>query len=246
MHGRPTHRLLVLPLLVAVVAACSGTASGPGGGSSPSPAPASIETPETAVDVIRAFTPLFDGLGPLNPDMIGQGSFWESAPVDAGSPPKAWKVTFTVGWGDCQAGCIDRHTWMWQVSRDGTTLFLEEAGTPLTPEMLAGLAASSTAQGVGGAVSAGPVCPVERPGDPSCAPRMVDGAALLIQGKDGTEVARFTTDGSGLFRIPLDAGDYMLAPQPVEGLMGTAAPMPFTVGQGAETWLDVPYDTGIR
>ena len=41
-------------------------------------------------------------------------------------------------------------------------------------------------------------------------------------------------------------GDYTLEPQPVEGLMGTAQPMPFTVADGAVTWLDVAYDTGIR
>ena len=32
----------------------------------------------------------------------------------------------------------------------------------------------------------------------------------------------------------------------MEGLMGTAQPMPFTVTDGVVTWLDVPYDTGIR
>ncbi len=87
---------------------------------------------------------------------------------------------------------------------------------------------------------------MERPGDTSCAPRGVGGAVLVVQGEGGSEVARFTTDGSGLFRIPLAPGAYTLVPQAVEGLMGTAAPIPFTVQQGAETWLDVSYDTGIR
>ncbi len=67
-----------------------------------------------------------------------------------------------------------------------------------------------------------------------------------MTGAGGAEVARFTTDATGLFRLGLLPGDYTLVPQPVEGLMGTAAPMPFTVTDGDETFLDVGYDTGIR
>ncbi len=75
---------------------------------------------------------------------------------------------------------------------------------------------------------------------------MVSGAALLVRSADGTEVASFTTDGSGLFRIALPPGDYTLEAGPVEGYMSAPGPAPFTVTGGAETWLDVPYDTGIR
>ena len=75
---------------------------------------------------------------------------------------------------------------------------------------------------------------------------MVAGAVLLVRDGSGQEVASHTTDGSGLFRFSLAAGDYTLEPQPVEGLMGTAQSMPFTVADGVVTWLDVAYDTGIR
>jgi len=75
---------------------------------------------------------------------------------------------------------------------------------------------------------------------------MVAGAVLLVRDGGSKEVARVTADASGLFRLSLPAGDYTLEPQPVEGLMGTAQPMPFTVADGTVTWLDVAYDTGIR
>jgi hypothetical protein len=75
---------------------------------------------------------------------------------------------------------------------------------------------------------------------------MVAGAVLVFRDGSGKEVASYTTDGSGLFRLGLPAGEYTLEPQPVEGLMGTAQPMPFTVADGVVTWLDVAYDTGIR
>lgn len=42
----------------------------------------------------------------------------------------AGTYTFSKGWGDCSAGCINRHTWTFRVSGDSVTL-VEEGGTPL-------------------------------------------------------------------------------------------------------------------
>jgi len=155
-------------------------------------------------------------------------------------------LTFTVGWGDCQAGCIDTHAWTYAVGKDGIPKFVSEIGSVLTDAVIAGLTGASKATGVAGRVGAGPTCPVERPGDPSCAPRMVAGSVLVVQDGAGKDVATFTTNASGLFRMALAPGDYTLVPGPVEGLMGQAKPEPFTVSQGAEVFLPVAYDTGIR
>jgi hypothetical protein len=47
--------------------------------------------------------------------------------------------------------------------------------------------------------------------------------------------------------VSLAAGSYVLVPQPVEGLMRTAQPIPFVVEDGkAQPPLEVAYDTGIR
>ena len=75
---------------------------------------------------------------------------------------------------------------------------------------------------------------------------MVAGATLVVADGGGTEVARFTTDGSGLFRVALQPGEYTVQASPVEGLMGTPGPATAEVQGGAETWLDLDYDTGIR
>jgi hypothetical protein len=73
----------------------------------------------------------------------------------------------------------------------------------------------------------------------------VAGATLSVRAGD-TVVATFSTDMSGLYRMALPVGDYVLEAAPVEGLMGTPAPMPFTVAGTQLTPLDVAYDSGIR
>jgi hypothetical protein len=109
-------------------------------------------------------------------------------------------------------------------------------------------ASPAVSPGVSGRVTAGPTCPVERfPPDPACAPRAVAGAVLVVTDDSGREVARATSDANGDFAIALSPGGYVLTPQPVAGIMGTAAPQPFTIASaGSSVTLDVEYDTGIR
>src|SRR4051794_1177073 len=74
--------------------------------------------------------------------------------------------------------------------------------------------------GIGGSVTAGPTCPVEKvPADPSCAPRHVGAAGLVVRNVSGVEVAHTTTGSDGTFFVALPPGSYVVAPQPVEGLM---------------------------
>lgn len=105
---------------------------------------------------------------------------------------------------------------------------------------------SAPGSGVAGRVTAGPTCPVEVPGDPACVPRVVAGAVLVVRDAAGNEAGRTASDGVGAYRLTLPPGAYVLEPQPVEGLLGTPAALPFTVSEGGETQLDVEYDTGIR
>jgi hypothetical protein len=100
---------------------------------------------------------------------------------------------------------------------------------------------------VTGQVHAGPTCPVSQPGDSACADRSVSGAVLVVTTSAGAEVARATSAADGTFSLSIAPGDYILVPQPVSGLMGTAQPIPFHVAGGsAPAPLDVSYDTGIR
>jgi len=109
--------------------------------------------------------------------------------------------------------------------------------------------AASAATSVHGKATAGPTCPVE-PASPiagQCAPRVVAGAVLVITDAGKHEVTRVTTAADGTFTVVLPTGSYTLTPQPVEGLMGIAAPINFTVpATGTPADLVIGYDTGIR
>jgi hypothetical protein len=105
---------------------------------------------------------------------------------------------------------------------------------------------AGTRHEVSGYAHAGPVCPVEQtPPDPACADRPVEGAVILALDESGATVASATTAVDGTFTLSLPPGTYRLVPQPVEGLMGTAAEQEVIVS-GPVAGIDFSYDTGIR
>ncbi len=112
-----------------------------------------------------------------------------------------------------------------------------------------GSAAPSAPPGTGLAITAaaGPTCPVERiPPDPACAPRPVAGATILVVDGRGNTVATVLTDAEGTAVASVPAGDYVVRPQPVVGLMGTAQAQDVTILDGSLTPVTLAYDTGIR
>lgn len=192
-----------------------------------------VTTPEDAAQRVLAEDARFHDLVRRDPNLIGQGSWW-----DVTETAQGYEVTVQIGWGDCEAGCIDRHTWVYAVGRAGTVRLVSEQGEPLP---------SASEGNVSGKVVAGPTCPVEKsPPDPQCAPRPVAGASLLIQDLAGHTVATAVADAGGAFALTLRPGDYVLVAQPVDGLMGTAPPLSFSVVAGSPLQLTVEYDTGIR
>ena len=99
--------------------------------------------------------------------------------------------------------------------------------------------------GIAGRALAGPICPVELPGDPACAPRAVAGALVIVRGVDGAEVATAQTADDGSFKVSVPPGRYTLEGAPVEGLMGNPTAVEIEVGDGVTTVV-LRYDTGIR
>jgi hypothetical protein len=109
--------------------------------------------------------------------------------------------------------------------------------------------AGETGVPIGGWAVGGPTCPVQpanpKPGE--CDPRPVAGAVIVIAAVNGNEAVRVTTGADGSFAARLPEGSYLLIPQPADGFMGPAPPVPFDVSATAGPQdLLVIYDTGIR
>jgi len=73
----------------------------------------------------------FAGVGPFDPDLIGQ-SAWYTVELASGG----WIVVVQIGWGDCPAGCIEKHTWTYLVSKDGTVKLVSETGPSIPSDVV--------------------------------------------------------------------------------------------------------------
>ena len=134
--------LLAGALLVAACSASGGASAAPSDAPAPSVDPGSsttpslelvglVTTPEEAWAAVVAAEPRFADVQSLDPDMIGQSAWYE---VEPASGVGAYIVTVTIGWGDCQAGCIEEHTWQYAVGPDGTVTLQSESGDEVPPD----------------------------------------------------------------------------------------------------------------
>lgn len=230
-------RLVLTVLVVLAVAGCGGAAPGA------TPGPVRVTLPEQAVARVIASEPRLTGIAPFDTGLIGQSSWYT---VQQASGVGAFIVTMRVGWGDCEAGCINEHSWAFAVVPDGTVRVVNESGPPVPSDAWPSADAADRT-GIGGIAVAGPVCPVESvPPEPDCAARPVPGAVIVVRDVGGSEVVRVDTAADGSFFVGLPPGDYLIEPQAVEGLMGTAAALEVTVIAGEAAEVDLEYDTGIR
>jgi hypothetical protein len=229
---RVPRSAVVVALLSILIAGCSATAS-PTGSSPAASAPVSITTPEQAAARVGQQVPGLAGITARDPDVIGACCFWQATETDAG-----FTLTYEVGWGDCPAGCAERHHWVYSVARNGAVELVSEDGPPV-PSGVPGSGGGGSGGGGGilpggsgiqGRIVAGPTCPVVTANDPNCADRPVGGAVIVVLDR---------------YAVTLPVGRYTVEPQPVEGYMGTAGPIDVTVGDGFAT-VDLSYDTGIR
>ena len=128
-----TARAALLPAVLLVLAACSAAGAPPASSPPPSPSQATVTSPEEALASVQAAYPEFAGLGPLDPELIGACCWSEAKVVDGG-----YQVVVTVGWGDCPAGCINRHQWTFAVAPDGQVGLIGEQGPEVPAEVMPG------------------------------------------------------------------------------------------------------------
>ncbi|HXG39870.1 MAG TPA: hypothetical protein VNJ28_02915 [Candidatus Limnocylindrales bacterium] len=124
-------RALLSGLLAALLVACGGPSPSPDASAAPpGSAPGRVTSPEEAIAAVKALEPRFASLGPPDPGLIGQAHWIAAEPVGDG-----YRVEVRVGWGDCPAGCIHEHRWVYAVGRDGRVELLGEAGDPVPAEV---------------------------------------------------------------------------------------------------------------
>lgn len=134
LNHTPSARAILLPgLLMTILLAACGGASTPSPSPAPTPRPtptpivAPVSTPEQAAALVIATDPRFAGTMPLSPDVIGASQWWTATPLAGGG----YTIELTMGWGDCQAGCIERHVWTFEVGAEGTVELIGETGDPV-------------------------------------------------------------------------------------------------------------------
>jgi hypothetical protein len=234
--------MVALGVFAVAMAGCAGAATG----SLPvptTPPPAPVTTAEDALSRVVTTEPRLTGIKAFDTGLVGQSSWYT---VEPASGVGSFIVTVHVGWGDCQAGCIDEHGWTYAVTPDGAVVVESESG-PAVPADAWPSPIGAGRTGIGGTALAGPVCPVERnPPDPNCAARPVAGATIEIRDSGGSLIAQTVTAADGSFFVEVAPGEYQVMPQPAEGLLGTAGRQTVTVADGAATLVELDYDTGIR
>ena len=101
--------------------------------------------------------------------------------------------------------------------------------------------------GIEGRVLQSPICPVETdPPQPECAPRPYQATVIVWSADHSAQVAKFTADEDGRFRVPLEPGDYSIEPQGEGRFPMPPRPFAVTVPRDQFVHLDIEYDTGIR
>jgi len=99
------------------------------------------------------------------------------------------------------------------------------------------------AQGIDGLVMLGPLCPVATPENP-CPDRPYQ-AFIDILDRDHNVVTSIQSDADGKFRVGLEPGLYIIAPEQGDPFP-TATELAVNVGEGTWSSVTVNYDTGIR
>ena len=128
-------RVLIAGLLVTVAACNAAGAPSPSPEPTPRPTPtpiaAPVASPEDAAALVIATDPRFSGAIKLTPDLIGASKYWESENLAAGG----YRIKLTLGWGDCPAGCIERHVWTFDVDAAGGLTLVSESGDEVPSDL---------------------------------------------------------------------------------------------------------------
>lgn len=60
------------------------------------------------------------------------GAWGDGNDIQARFTYSYWELDYSLGWGDCPAGCTERHWWRFRVYSDGSVQFITSWGDPLS------------------------------------------------------------------------------------------------------------------
>lgn len=133
--GALAPALLVSSLVVAFTAcsAASAPTSTPAPTVRPTPTPITVRvaTAADAAALVIATNPMFAGTMEQRPDVIGASRWWTAEALPGGG----YRIEVTIGWGDCMAGCIERHIWTYEVDANGGLKLVSETGDPVPSDL---------------------------------------------------------------------------------------------------------------
>lgn len=128
MRTGQTHQLSALLALALLVAAALPARVGASEGIS-----LPIDSPAEAHQAVLAAGAPFEDFSFLESGLIGASQYFEVKGEPGSSA--TWVVIYTYGWGDCQAGCISRHTFVYLVDPvTGDVTFDRQEGEVLPAE----------------------------------------------------------------------------------------------------------------
>jgi len=134
-HWSRLAPMLVAAILVTVIAGCSAAGSSPSPVPTTRPSPTPIVVPVSsaadAAALVIATDPRFAGAIQLTPDLIGGSKYWKAEQLPGGG----YRIELTLGWGDCPAGCIERHVWTFDVDANGGVKLISETGDPVPSDL---------------------------------------------------------------------------------------------------------------
>jgi hypothetical protein len=122
-----------------------------------------------------------------------------------------WQLDYSVGFGDCPAGCSGRTHWKFHVYPDGNVKFAGRSGSPppSVRELPSGIEGRSTSSRMPGNIQRNPDGTEPRI-EPTISPTLIP---IAVLDRAGHHITRIEPDKEGYFRIALPPGTYTLAPE---------------------------------
>jgi hypothetical protein len=157
-----------------------------------------------------AIARLFNGIQGVEYANVN-GVLTDGGDIQAEFKGNYWQLKYSIGFGDCLAGCSDRTTWTFNVYPDGGVQFAGRSGSrlPSPRELPSGIQGRSTSSQLPGIIQRNPDGTEQRV-EPTISPVRIP---IAVLDQAGRNITRIEPDEEGYFRIGLPPGSYTLVPQ---------------------------------